>query len=521
MADVQDWIIKGAKEWGGRILSENLGRYKLAALAGISNYRAEQIIAFVRRGDLSPSAKAGSKRTARIHAATEDFSDFLDEAPDEDDVPIEAPRGKALENHELLCHDDYVYNPETDTYTTFTRVTAPKPMVLSGDKHRAIISAYSNWDGEPATINQICREFQIPRPWLVEYLRIHGVTHDSEPFSREEIEGRDVEDMVEEALQAKRQSLYRKYEVAKWRETQAAADKWHAFEETVLTTLLDRFTGREAAEVPRLSMKPAAKDYCLIMSPTDFHWGMYSWRGEVNDPYDFDTAEGRLIEHTENIVSQLPGRPEKILYTIGSDFFHVDGDTNHTTKGTPQDIAGTPTEILVTGTKLNIRYIDLLRQIAPVEIVFLPGNHDQMNTRALMLVIASHYHGVDDVSVNETYKHRVYLKYGNTLMGFHHGDKTKVKDLGACMSKEARSHWSDTTWHLWFGGHLHTHHVQEAGAIIHYQLPSLAGQDRWHAGHGYVDSDPSLVAYLIGRHEGPFMWLRSSEATEEQHVKEL
>lgn len=540
MADMQDWLLEGVAKWGDRIRAERLSRGALASLAGISLYKAEQIISYVRTGRLTAAAAASGAHREKMVAHRDAPSTgsalaaalaatkakpapssppinktppFNKPAPatDTDTEGVEVPTGKELDAHELLCHDNYVYNPDSDTYITFTRVTAPKPMVMSGDKHRALVRAYSNWDGKPATINQICREFQIPRPWLIEYLRIHGVTHDSEPFSREEMADRDMDDMVEEALQARRQSLYRKFETAKWKETQEAAEKWYEFEETVLSVFKEHLGDAGSAPSPCLQIRDADDPYALVMSPTDFHWGMYSWDGEVDDAYGFDVAERRLVEHTENILSRLPGRPQRIFFPLGSDFFHIDGQTNHTTKGTPQDIAGTPNEILVTGCKLTQRYIDLLRQVAPVEVFFMPGNHDHHNSRALMLFLTAWYRNDDDVTVHEEYYPRVYCQYGKTLIGFHHGDTTKVKDLGPCMAREARSMWTDTHWHIWFGGHLHTHHVQEAGGITHYQLPSLAGQDRWHAAHGYVDSDPSLVAYLIDRHAGPVSWVRSAE----------
>lgn len=499
MANTPAWIEKAAKKWGDQILKEDLGRYRLAELAGISTYKARTLIDFVKAQGVS--------------------LDEDSEEDEEDEVPV--PKGKDLDAHDLLYHDNYVYNKATDTYITFTRVTAPKPIVMDGEKHRSLIKAYSNWDGKPATINQICREFQIPRPWLIEYLRIYGVTHDSEPFSREEVETRDIEDMVEEALQFRRQSLYRKYEMGKWKDIQDAAEKWMAFDKTVLERFERAIQNHSVSSqsVPPLKLREAPNPYALVISPTDFHWGMYSWEGESNDPYDFDTAKDRLIRHTEKVVARLPGRPETIYVAIGSDWFHVDGTTNHTTKGTPQDIAGTPSEILVTGCKLTQAYIELLRQVAPVEIYFMPGNHDQHNSRALMLYLAAWYRQTSDVLVYEEYHPRVYAQYGSSLIGFHHGDTTKVKDLGACMAKEARTMWGDTEWHLWFGGHLHTHHVQEAGGIIHYQLPSLAGLDRWHAAHGYVDSDPSLVAYLIDRQDGPVSWVRSAETTPPRPVR--
>ena len=72
-------------------------------------------------------------------------------------------------------------------------------------------------------------------------------------------------------------------------------------------------------------------------------------------------------------------------------------------------------------------------------------------------------------------------------------------------------HESRNEFHIFFGGHLHHHHVQEVGGITHYQLPSLAGTDRWHAGEGYVTSDPALVAYMIDKTTGVSGFIQTTE----------
>lgn len=491
MSTTPKWLSDAYKEWGSRILSEDLGDWALSRLAGWTRHKARQVIAYTKQQGL-----------------TSQPAPEIEEDGEEEDI-------KPTEEHksEWLWNDNYVYNADTDTYVTFTKSTG-KPMVMPGHKHRAIIEAYSNWDGRPATINMICRQFSIPRPWLIEYLRMHGITHDHEPFSREEVETRGVHDMVEEAIQGKRQALYQEYEKKKWKITQDQAEKWMAFEETVLGVLQEdiRTHARKYA-VPKLKLPEAQHRYALVVSPTDFHWGMYSWSGDVGigQNYNRNIAEKRLFEHTGNILARLPGKPEKIIVSVGSDFFHIDGQTHSTTKGTPMDTEGSPTEILVTGCYLTRIHIDMLRQVAPVEIWMMAGNHDQHNSRALLLYLAAWYKDMADVTVHEDFRSRVYTQFGNTLIGFSHGDGTPIKDLGICMAREAKKEWAATDHHIVFGGHLHHHKVHEVGGITHYMLPSLAGTDRWHHHEGYVTSDPSLVAYMIDEQAGPFGWIQSKE----------
>ena len=89
--------------------------------------------------------------------------------------------------------DKYVYNGTSDSYVTMLKCR-PKPLVMTGTKFRAMKKAYSDWDGNPSTINEICRRFAIPRDQFIELKAIHGWTHEQEPYTREEVMAREVDD---------------------------------------------------------------------------------------------------------------------------------------------------------------------------------------------------------------------------------------------------------------------------------------------------------------------------------------
>lgn len=423
--------------------------------------------------------------------------------------PVAATQGDSAdvkeEDASHLLHDfEYYYNDDTDTYVTFLNC-APKPVVVPGHKHRAMKQAYSNWDGQPATINQICRRFEIPRPWFVEYKAVHGWTHDSEPFSNEEMLNRTTEDLVQDALQHKRQQLYQQYEIKKWKSIQRDADRWNSFEQEVLNRMLEVMAENDDSDpLPHVSLGDTDDEFILVMGVTDFHWGSYSWGGESHSPYNREVAERRLFEASSKVIRRLPGNPDEILLPIGSDFFDIDGDRNATTRGTPQDIEGTPTEILVTGCQLMVRYIDWLTQFAPVRVVMMAGNHDRHNGLSLLLYLNAWYRTAEEVDVDLQYTPRTYHEYGNNLIAFSHGDGShaKPKNLTPIVATEAREMWGRTEHHIAFGGHLHHERVQDVGGLTHYLLPSLCGQDRWHSRNGYTTSVPALQGFMVDKEEG-------------------
>ena len=399
-----------------------------------------------------------------------------------------------------LHNDNYYYNDQTDTYVTFIK-SAPKPMVVPGHVHRSMKQSYSNWDGEPSSINEICRKFKIPRSWFTEYKQVHGWTHDSEPFSSEEIMTRDIEALTEDALQSRRQALYQRYEIKKWQEIKSDAEKWNNFDVEVLGKLTESISKEYTPAT--VKVKATKNNQVLVMGLTDFHWGMYAWAGETHTPYDRQKAKEALFNASVKILSRLPESPDEIILPIGSDFFDIDGNHPKTTKGTLVENDGTPSQILVTGCELMREYVDYLRLYAPVRLVLMSGNHDRSNGLALLLYLSAWYRNDSLVTVVQSYTPRNYVEYGENLIAFSHGDgsSTKPSDLVGIVATEAREAWGRTKHHIAFGGHLHHTHVRDFTGLTHYQMPALAGVNRWAMENGFI-STPKMSSYLIDKVEG-------------------
>ena len=106
-----------------------------------------------------------------------------------------------------------------------------------------------------------------------------------------------------------------------------------------------------------------------------------------------------MISKTQNFIGRLPGQPEKIIVPTGSYWFHIDTDFATTTKGTPQDFAGSPGQIMMSGCEMAREHIEMLRAVAPVQVVFMPGNHYRMSSLALMMYLSAVYEQAEDVEV--------------------------------------------------------------------------------------------------------------------------
>ncbi len=473
--------------YGERILHNRSSAGRTAKMTGLSKEYGRQLARWLRTGAL-PTLPHPDSREAPSPATV---------AP-----PVE----READGSDLLLSADYIHNERDDTYVTFVPGVA-KPIVLGGETHRAMVRAYSNFDGQPATLNELARTFGMPRNWLVGYLRVHGITHDREPFTPEELATRSDDELVGDAMQMRRMAVHKKLERAKWTETLKDAQRWREVEAHVLTPLLAALKGRKPVKVRRLALPDASEPFAAVVGISDFHHGKYSDAGENWTAFNRDIARARLFAATVDLLARLNayGRPEVIYVPIGSDFLHIDNDKGETTSGTPQDSDGTPAEMLVTGAALLEEWIATLTQVAPVELVLMSGNHDRMMGLALLMVLEATFRQHPDVTARMDRTPRTYRAYGRNLIGFVHGDGVKkTRDIAGHMAQEAAEHWAHCTHKTAYTGHLHNERTETDTIfnVTRRQLPSLAGTDRWHARNGFIGAPASLPLYLHSKERG-------------------
>lgn len=444
----------------------------------------------------------------RFEFTYEEFASWGKWVVQQDKGPEDAEPSEEKESVDLKSYttDKRVwYDAEADVYTTYLP-GEPHALAIPGSIHREICRAYSNYDNNPASVNELARSFKLPRNTLVKYLRIHGITHDREPFTPEEIMTRSEDDLAQEALQIRRAAIYRRIESDRWKEIKKDAAQWRNFDDTIFREFLSLLSETKAAVPPKLDLKPAKRPYAAVVGLSDFHWGKYSDAGENWEQFDREIAAKRLFACTDDVLSRMAqfGTPEKLYVPVGSDFFQMDTQQGTTTRGTVQDMDGTPAEILVSGCEFMVSWVNRLRQICPVELVLMSGNHDRHSGLALLLYLDAYYRTSIDVTVNRVRTPRVYTRYGENLIGFVHGDKVgKTKDLAGLMAREAKEDWSASHRTI-YTGHLHYEKTETdtSYGVTRRQLPSLSGPDRWHAASGYVGAPKSLPLYLHDKEKG-------------------
>lgn len=254
----------------------------------------------------------------------------------------------------------------------------------------------------------------------------------------------------------------------------------------------------------RIERNPVIDPHLLEISLSDAHFGKLTVKGEgLNETEDIYSLA------IDNILYKTQGfNIDKIIVPLGSDFFHIENMENTTKKGTRQDVSHHLFDIYDKGCMAVIKMVYKLRHIAPVEIIWVPGNHDFCTSRFLCTWLQAWFRNDLEVNVRVGKDPRKYVKYGKSLLGFTHGSEEKHIDLPNIMMSENRKNISDVDYFEWHVGHFHKKKEMKfvasdtVGHIPVKTLPSLSGTDYWHLTKGYLSSR-ILESYLYSFNTGP------------------
>jgi hypothetical protein len=116
----------------------------------------------------------------------------------------------------------------------------------------------------------------------------------------------------------------------------------------------------------------------------------------------------------------------------------------------------------------------------------MPGNHDPHSSFALALALDAFFSNNDRVSVDLSPGLFKYLRFGQVLIGSHHGHAAKMSNLPAIMACDRAQDCGVTRWRHWYCGHVHHKQVdKEHPGVMIETFRTLAAKDAWHAGQGY------------------------------------
>ena len=383
----------------------------------------------------------------------------------------------------------------------------PRTKVLTEETLQSMIRAYSK-DGGNQSMQVVALQHDLTRREFSKIKSLYGATKDHEPFTLREMAEREIDDLAENQLTMKRRKLLRRVEVEDYARTQAAARKWYALEADVLDPIAEviRDVVGRAPESDTIdwivSEDPSA--YVPVYQCSDLHLGL----GVDDDSYNRKIARDRFLQGLVETLEhgrKAYGEPEYFLMYVGGDIAHVDNTQGATSSNRHiQDMDGTPDTLILAITNL---YMDamayLLSQGLKVRIACVPGNHDEMLSRAFAAALWAVYHAHPSVSFGNLTESHSYETYGNSALVAHHGHgESTAKALGGNLAAWLRREKRTALYLYAVTGNLHTLRMEEANGCMLIQQPAPPESDRYSRLNGYTTSRAATIGMYFGRVEG-------------------
>jgi hypothetical protein len=244
----------------------------------------------------------------------------------------------------------------------------------------------------------------------------------------------------------------------------------------------------------------------------DVHLGKYVNTLVSNGEYNLDIAIElyqksiqKAIEYTSHLEI------DRIVYVLGQDMVNVDNIQGTTTKGTPQKTPTFYQELYERSFDCIFNTCEMLRKVAPLDIVYVKGNHDKQVSFDIIYGINKIYEqkkkdGLDiDVTVDYSLKQRKYKQFGDVLIGYSHGEE-EGKNIYDCMQNDVPELWH-SKYRYFHLSHIHKERnmlktKDEIGGVLFQWLGSLSGTCEWTYGKGFVGSQRKGHVFVYDKQDG-------------------
>lgn len=262
-------------------------------------------------------------------------------------------------------------------------------------------------------------------------------------------------------------------------------------------------TKRRGKPVSRHVRANDDEPHALEVDEFDIHVNKLAWAAETGDNYDSDIAEQRARRAMLDLLAMAePYHIERMILPVGNDLTNSDNVTGATTAGTRQDTDTRYHRMFRRARGLTSWMIEQCARIAPVEVVIVPGNHDEITAWTIGQVLEAEYATDSRITFQSGPQKRKYVQYGANLIGFTHGHDEPHGNLPQIMAVEQAGVWSQTTHREFHVGHLHKQKatqpimVDDKIGVTVRIIRALSGLDAWHVGKGYVGTRQGAEAFV-------------------------
>jgi len=284
-----------------------------------------------------------------------------------------------------------------------------------------------------------------------------------------------------------------------------------------IETLLQKI-GKNSPICPKIPYSEIedGKERQLEVNIMDPHLGLHCYTPQSDLTWSLEECEQTVMAMLDKLLenSQKFGPFEKIIFPLGNDFLHADNVFGTTTAGTHQPECDSWHEVFCRGQELAIAMIEKMKEIAPVKVIVVPGNHDRQTSFVMGKLISAYYRNDENIEVDDSASPYKFHHYGVNLIGLEHGHSVKpIIRLGTLMANECRDVWAQTVYREWHVGDQHRkgsskpNTLEEQGVSIEY-LPGLTPPNEWHRLKSYNWQKRAAMSFVWDKHAGPIARLQ-------------
>ena len=236
--------------------------------------------------------------------------------------------------------------------------------------------------------------------------------------------------------------------------------------------------------------------------------GMLAWPEETGEPWDLSIGERTLAGAVNYLVHRAPAARIALIAFLG-DFMHYDSMIPVTPTSRNQLDADSRFPKMVRASVRAIRHVieRVLEKHEQVQVIVEIGNHDLASSIFLMECLANTYENEPRITIDTSPKHFHYYRFGECLVGTHHGHGVKLEQLPLIMATDRRQDWGETRHRFWWTGHLHTGKklvapvAQDFAGCSVERFRVLPPSDAWASQKGYR-SVRDMKAIVLHRRYG-------------------
>jgi len=241
---------------------------------------------------------------------------------------------------------------------------------------------------------------------------------------------------------------------------------------------------------------PKVSEGCLFeLALPDMQLGRVVSAYETGSELNPELQIQRATEVVDRLIANAQHYKIKhILFPIGNDFFDANNSGMTTAHGTPMTDDSRWHRTFSLGAKFLVDTIEKLQQIAPVDVLVIPGNHDEESIWHVGEYLTAWFHKNPNVNIDNRPQKRKYYMFEKVLLMLTHGYSEKMSELASLMAFEVPQLWAQSQFREVHLGDKH-HKVDmilktkelENGVVVRI-LRSLAVPSVWEFDKGLVGS---------------------------------